>query len=1332
MATSIDVGLLGPLEVMRDGEIAQVAAPKQRALLAMLALAAPRVVALDVLMDQLWDGAAPRSAAATVQVYVSQLRKVLGATAIVTRRPGYALDVGEGSLDVAVFGERSTRAREQIAMGDLSVAAKTLEQALALWRGAALAEFVYESWASGPAQLLEEQRLVAREELVDAQLGLGRARDLVGELEGLVGDHPLRERLRGQLMLALYRSGRQADALEVYRDGRRALVEQLGIDPSPMLVELERRILQQDPTLGDVAGLSEHASMPSDETPHTPYAPSAAVTAPMAPRRERKVVSVLFCDMVDFTAASASRDPEDVDIALERYYATVRGEMERFGGTVEKFIGDAVMAVFGAPAAREDDPERAVRAALAIVGRIADDADLAGVQVRVAVTTGEVLVRLDPAGERGEAMVSGDVVNTASRLQAAASPGGVLVDAATFAATANVVRYEARQEITAKGKPNPIPAWPATAADRDARERGEQLIPLVGRSFEFGSLMHALDRIRVEDSAQLVSLIGVPGIGKSRLVAEMRQRVAADGQDVRWLQGRSLAYGEGVAFWALGEIVKGETGINEADSGEAAMAKLQGTVRALIADPDEAASVAAGLAPLVGIESSHSRGIAHEGVPAWRRFIEAMADQQPTVLVFEDLHWADDALLDFIDVVIDRVTSLPLLVVTTARPDLLQRRPEWAGGKLNVTALNISPLNSTETDELIGGFLASVPLPDDRRTAVIAQSEGNPLFVREYVRMLRDADSQGLGDGAGELPSTIHGLIAARLDALSPPDKRIAQIASVFGRISWLGALQAMSGESAENLDSVLHQLVQRQLMRRARRPAIPGETEFAFTHALIQDVAYRQIPRADRARYHEAAAAWIEQLSGDRDDRVELLGHHLLSAARLRARQGEIDGALAARACAALRTAGDRAMSLSAYTAAAKHYQAAVETSPDGNAPDAARAELGLGKALFQTGDTFPEPLERATRKLEQLGDVRGAAEAHSYWAAWFVNTNRAEEAYPHGLRACELLADQPDSPEKAYATLTVGRIGSELGDPECMEHIVAGAEMAERLGSIELQTRAAFMLAQERLDRDDVAGIPGIDETLKLARQLNTSTAVLSKFVIVSDLLALGEVAAACDLHAEARDQAEDLQLYTYSKGLEQQKTSLAFVTGDWASARTGAEQAPRTGDRTAFASGDVLGDETNIAIRAALNLTDGAIDEALIDAQRAVDVISAGTYEVPIVLALAAFVFAECSNTERSSHLINQWIDVLKRLRRVYPTSFGWPLLAWAAYRVGRREEIARHLDTPRVQTPWIHCARTVATREPKPAIAQLEAMGALGIARIITSAIAARASVAEQGG
>src|SRR4029079_6201905 len=362
--------------------------------------------------------------------------------------------------------------------------------------------------------------------------------------------------------------------------------------------------------------------------------------------------------------------------------------------------------------------------------------------------------------------------------------------------------------------------------------------------------------------------------------------------------------------------------INEADSGEAAMAKLQGTVRDLIADPDEAASVAAGLAPLVGIEWSHSRGIAHEGVPAWRRFIEAMADQQPTVLVFEDLHWADDALLDFIDVVIDRVTSLPLLVVTTARPDLLQRRPEWAGGKLNVTALNISPLNSTETDELIGGFLASVPLPDDRRTAVIAQSEGNPLFVREYVRMLRDADSHGLGEGAGELPSTIHGLIAARLDALSPPDKRIAQIASVFGRISWLGALQAMSGEPAENLDSVLHQLVQRQLMRRARRPAIPGETEFAFTHALIQDVAYRQIPRADRARYHEAAAAWIEQLSGDRDDRVELLGHHLLSAARLRARQGEIDGALAARACAALRTAGDRAMSLSAYTAAAKHYQ--------------------------------------------------------------------------------------------------------------------------------------------------------------------------------------------------------------------------------------------------------------------------------------------------------------------------------------------------------------------------------------------------------------------------
>ena len=304
-----------------------------------------------------------------------------------------------------------------------------------------------------------------REDLVDAQLGLGRARDLVGELEGLVREYPLRERLRGQLMLALYRSGRQADALEAYQNGRRALVEQLGIDPSPMLVELERRILQQDPTLGDVMAPSEYASMPSDEPPLTADAPAAAITAATAAaRRERKVVRVLFCDMVDFTAASASRDPEDVDIALERYYATVRGEMERFGGTVEKFIGDAVMAVFGAPAAREDDPERAVRAALAIVERIGDDADMADVQVRVAVTTGEVLVRLDPAGERGEAMVSGDVVNTASRLQVGSVSGGVLVDAATFAATANVVRYGERQEITAKGKPSPIPAWP-----RDAR-----------------------------------------------------------------------------------------------------------------------------------------------------------------------------------------------------------------------------------------------------------------------------------------------------------------------------------------------------------------------------------------------------------------------------------------------------------------------------------------------------------------------------------------------------------------------------------------------------------------------------------------------------------------------------------------------------------------------------------------------------------------------------------------------------------------------------------------------------------------------------------------------
>ena len=1320
VSAGLTIGLLGPLEVRSGGVPVPVGAPKQRSLLAMLALEAGGVVSTDQLVDRLWEGRAPATAVATLQVYVSQLRKLLRNGAIATRRPGYVLVVDPSAVDAAAFERLAIEGRSLLSSGETGPARRVLAEGLSLWRGAALSEFIYEEWAAAPARHLEELRMVAREDLLDARLGLGASREVVGELEELVAEFPLRERLRGQLMLALYRSGRQADALAAFQDARRALVDELGIDPSANLVELERRILQQDPTLGSAGDTVVVGTMAA---PTSGDPPEPAVGSP---RRERKVVTVLFCDLVEFTAASDSSDPEDVDALLDLYYTLVRREIERFGGTVEKFIGDAVMAVFGAPVAREDDPERAVRAALAVVERanaLRRDDPGVGLQVRIGITTGEVLARLDPAAARGEAMVSGDVVNTASRLQAAAPAGRVLVDTATHQGTSHVVRYEQSESVVAKGKPDAIPVWVAVELGATPGDGEEAMIPLIGRVYEFGTLVNAFARTRDDESAQLVSLVGVPGIGKSRLVAELRQYVDADPRETTWRQGRSLAYGEGVAFWALGEVVKAHAGIRETDSGPAAETKLRVCVTQMVDDADEVEWITTHLASLVGVESADGdvRPDRAEAFSAWRRFVEAMGDQRPTVLVFEDLHWADDALLDFIDLLADRVTTVPLLIVCTARPEFLQRRPGWGGGKPNASTLSLPPLGPAETEQLIAGFLAEDGLAGQRRSQVVAQSEGNPLFVREYVRMLRDTDEDTLIDSAevSALPGTIHGLIAARLDALSEEDKRIAQVASVIGRVSWLGAMSALTDTPERELEEALHRLEQRQLLRRARRSAVPGETEFTFTHALIQDVAYNQIPRADRAAYHLAAADWIEGISGERDDRIELLGHHLLAAVRLRSQSGGLDAALGERACDALGKAGDRAISLSAYTAAANHYRAALELAADEDSSAAAHLLLGLGKTLFQTATTFPTELEVAAGLFERLGDLPRAAEAEAVWAAWLVNHNAPDEAYRHAEHACSLLEAEPDSPEKAFALGSLGRIGSERGDAGGWEHLVAFSEMADRIGSLELRVRAAFMVAEERLFRDDPAGIAEIDESLRLARGLKSSTAVLCKMCAVSDLLAQGRVTESRDIHTEALQAATDLWLASYGQVLQCQMASLTFVSGEWSTTRTVVDAAPRTMSSGApeLVSTHILGVDVVVAIRALISLADGRVADAIADARLAVELCGT-SWEAGIALAFGSYTLASAGEASTAAEFAESWIGMVRESRG-FGTSFAWPFVAQSFRIMRREEEFLGIVDLPRVRTPWLECARSIAAGEHVAAQGILRTIGADAIAGFIAA-------------
>jgi len=461
-------------------------------------------------------------------------------------------------------------------------------------------------------------------------------------------------------------------------------------------------------------------------------------------RRERKVVSVLFADLVGFTARSDSLDPEDVEAILSPFYDRLRTELEVRGGTVEKFIGDAVMAVFGAPIAHEDDPERAVRAALAIRDWVREEEEL---EVRIAVNTGEVLVALEPSPGAERGLVAGDVVNTASRLQDAAPVNGILVEETTYNATSRVIEYRESPPVDAKGKTVPVQVWEAVQArsrfGTDITRRPST--PLVGRERELSLLVSTLARVEHESSPQLITLVGVPGIGKSRLVHELFVAVDERPELIFWRQGRCLPYGDGVAFWALSEILKSHAGILEGEPEERAEAKLRSAVEDVVPGAADAAWVTRELQPLLGLSDGAEPGAAGdrriESFAAWRRFFEGLAERSPLVIVLEDLHWADEGLLDFVDHLVDWATGIPILVVATARPELLTRRPSWSGGKPNATTISLSPLSGQETATLLHGLLEQTVLPADVQSLLLDRAGGNPLYAEEFARIALEQDA---------------------------------------------------------------------------------------------------------------------------------------------------------------------------------------------------------------------------------------------------------------------------------------------------------------------------------------------------------------------------------------------------------------------------------------------------------------------------------------------------------------------------------------------------------------------------------------------------------------
>ena len=805
---------------------------------------------------------------------------------------------------------------------------------------------------------------------------------------------------------------------------------------------------------------------------------------------ERKVVSVLFVDLVGFTAGADRADPEDVRATLRPYHTRVSREIERFGGTVEKFVGDAVMAVFGAPVAHEDDAERAVRAGLRILDAIEELNEQEGLDlaVRAAVATGEAVVQLAAHPGTGEGIATGDVVNTAARLQSEAPVGSLVVGEQTYRSTQQPIEYEELSPATVKGKTEAVLRWRAVGArSRFGVDVEAMTTPFVGRDRELRLLQDTFERMVGESEIQLVTVTGEPGVGKTRLLAEFRAWVDDRPELVYWRQGRCLPYGDGITFWALGEIVKAHAGILESDAPAEAAAKLGQAVAGM----DDADWLQARLGPLVGLAGAGETN-REESFRAWQRFIESIASGGPLVLLFEDLHWADDALVEFVERLVDWSSGLPILVLCTGRPELYERHPAWGGGKRNSTTVALSPLSQPDTARLVAALLDAAVLPAETQSALLERAGGNPLYAEEYVRLFLEL---GSADDL-PLPNTVQGLIAARLDTLPQDRKALLQDAAVVGKVFWAGALESIGERDREAVREGLHQLARKELVRPARQTSVEGQAEYAFWHALIRDVAYGQIPRSARAAKHLAVADWIESTAGARlVDHSELLAHHTTEAIALRRAAGEAkDSGLELRAARFLVFAGDRALKLD-VGAAQMRYRQALELLPAGSEEHGLTlmklAETAQAQGRFEAARV---DAEAAASELEAVGATRSAASAYSLLGNIFFQLGGADRMRAALERSLELLEPLPPGPDLVE---TYGRMvpleGLSGRPPEVgLEWAEKAISLGERLGLEHELGRAYQWRGLMRCELGDLAGIEDLERGLALALEFRPISVV------------------------------------------------------------------------------------------------------------------------------------------------------------------------------------------------------------------------------------------------
>jgi class 3 adenylate cyclase/tetratricopeptide (TPR) repeat protein len=953
----------------------------------------------------------------------------------------------------------------------------------------------------------------------------------------------------------------------------------------------------------------------------------AALAPAAAPsREERKVVTILFTDLVGSTARAEGLDPEDVRATLSAYYARLRSELERHGGTVEKFIGDAVMAVFGAPVAHEDDPERAVRAAIAIRDSIGGD-----LEIRTAVHTGEALVALGARAGEGDAMVAGDVVNTAARLQSAAPVNGILVGEGTYRATRHAIEYRDAEPVEAKGKSEPIKVWEAVAARSRFGSDVEQKLrtPLVGRERERGLLADALARARTEESVQLVTLVGVPGIGKSRLVAELFQITEADPDLINWRQGRSLPYGERVSFWALGEIVKAHAGILESDDTATAEEKLGAMVKTLSEDEREREWLTRQTRPLVGLEGAE-RAEREESFAAWRRLLEAAAEQRPLILVFEDLHWADDGLLDFVDHLADWATTVPLLIVGTARPELLDRRPGWGGGKRNAFTLSIGALSDEETALLLQRLLDRAVLDADAQQAVLKRAEGNPLYAEEYARMLSEHDGGDL-----PLPETVQGLIAARIDALTPAEKALLQDASVIGKVFWPGALPG--GD-----ERTLHALERKEFVRRDRRSSIAGETQYAFLHALVRDVAYGQIPRAERADKHRRAAEWLASLAGDRaEDHAEMLANHYREALSLGDAAGMDTSSLRGPARQALAEGARRALSLGAgETARDLALEALALTGDDDPERPSLALLLGYAGRLVEVDDAMVDLLRWAIDAFAAQGDPAHAAETaallgnHLFYLGDVTGLRQARD------RVLDLARAAPPSHSTVRALAGASRSFHVIDrDQErALESAQETLRLAEEIGDDEAASIALNTIGMVRVYAGDAGGIDDLERSVERAAEAGSVFHFHGALNNLANMLwHVGRLQEGSVRIRECRALDEQ---YGFATALRWNDAELAYD----ATFRGDVNAVLASADEVLARDPSEVGYQLRpmLATRAWALLVRGRVDEAMADAETALAGLREGGTDAqvaPFVLTIAAIVFHASGRAPEADELFRE---------------------------------------------------------------------------------------------